>query len=164
MNTDSILAQVAAPLVTLAVVVLCILGTMALNEARKLTKSKQLQALLDRVAHFGDLVVKEMNQTVVGPLKADSADGKLTLGEIDKIKTDAYAKFRQLIGEQGMAEIKASFGDAFTFISAQIEAKVHDNRSSILSSGVSISGTTENGDVILPPPAATPVVSGSSVP
>ncbi len=115
---------VGYPLVVITLVGLSGLGASLMLAARGKTKNLQLLQLLELVEHFGQLVVLEIDQTLVQPIKHASDDGKLTPQEIDEIKGKAIARFKELMGTTRMDALQKHFGSTMQLINTQIEAEV----------------------------------------
>ncbi len=73
--------------------------------------SKKAQ-VIDRVFHFAQVVVAELEATVKKELPGLLADGELSAADITHLRTVALARLKALAGEQGLEELQKVLGIA----------------------------------------------------
>jgi len=112
------------PLVTAGALFVLGLGAKYLAERRK--QSLLMAALFALDGIVAD-VVKELNQTVVADLKAQSADGKLTPEEAVQIKNKAIDLILARLKAGTIQILQAMFGSIVDLIGSKIEAAVWDS-------------------------------------
>lgn len=119
-----VLVQALAPTLLAALTWLIVRGT---QWAQAHTKNAYLQGTLGRLGLFVGTTVQQLEQTVVADLKA--ANGKWTPEVAAKVKADALAQVKQLLGKQGLLEIEKVLGvqggDVEKFLGDAIESAVH---------------------------------------
>lgn len=86
-------------------------------------------ALLEQVDKLATIVVAELEQTVVAPMKVAASDGKLTSEEASRIQAQAVERLKVILGDKNSA-LRKAFGDVGTVLTSIIEAKVLELRSS----------------------------------
>ncbi len=100
--------------------------------------NEHLRGLLLRFQDAVLVATKDLQQTMVDEIKADSADGKISAAERQRIKAAAVANVKSHLGPKGVAELARILGLADgaldSLIGAKVEAAVHDLR--IVAGGV----------------------------
>ena len=91
-------------------------------------KSKRWAGALSRLDDTVFTVVGDIAQTSANTLKADSADGKLTVDEAARLKTAAIAKVKTYLGESGLNDLCEILcldpATVHDFLGSKIEAAV----------------------------------------
>lgn len=73
-------------------------------------QESKIAAVGAKVAHFGEVVTRELEATLKPELKAATADGKLTPEEYKKLRDIAMARLKSLLAEQGLQELEGVLG------------------------------------------------------
>ncbi len=73
--------------------------------------SKKAQ-VIDRVFHFAQVIVADLDATLKKELPGLIADGELSASDITRLRTVALARLKALAGEQGLAELQKVLGIA----------------------------------------------------
>lgn len=127
---DQITAQVVQLLLPLAGTLVLAAGAWLSASIRKSIKNTNVLKLITRVERFSELVVQELNQTIVEASKAAN-DGKLSKDEVVLIQTQALARVKTLLGDKGLKELQGAVGDVHTLIKTTLEAKVRELKPSL---------------------------------
>lgn len=118
------LAQALVPAIMALVTWLLVRGTQWLQAH---TKNAYMQGVLGRLGLFVTTTVQQLEQTIVADLKA--TDGKWTPEVAAKVKADALAQVKQLMGKTGLVELEKVLGiqtgDVEKFLGDAIESAVH---------------------------------------
>ena len=89
-----------------AVVKLIPIGAAVLKSRAEAIKDEALrrkvQSAIDDIANATTTIVNSLQQTIVGPLKAASEDGKLTPEEIQAITTNAVNEIKAISSDESM--------------------------------------------------------------
>lgn len=88
------------------------------------TANKTIEFAMERLSHTTDTVVAATTQTVVADVKKASEDGKLSLDDAKKIKSDAVDEILRLLNKDIVDIIKGHVGDFDGFIHNKIEQAV----------------------------------------
>ena len=106
------------------------LGAAARYFVRK-SNSDVLDSLLYRAESMASEVVRELDQTVVGALKAESADGKLSAEDAESVLSQAMAYLRANLGAKMLKQLEkhaGSEGAANGLLQTYLESAVHGHR------------------------------------
>lgn len=115
----------ALPLVLTALMGLIAAALVALTKKLNAEASHSKLATLGlRVTSLVDAVVRDVEATVRPLIVAAGADGNLTADEGKAIKDAALRRVKSSLGEHGLKELSAAFGDVGHFLSGLIEASV----------------------------------------
>lgn len=116
-------------LIDVAVAVLIAVGGLLVAYLKKVTeqvagrvKSDALDGLILRLSHIVTRVVEELQQTTVDALKAS---GKFDADTAAKVKADAVARVKAILGEESVGLAKEVLGDLDALISAFIESAIN---------------------------------------
>jgi len=121
---NQLLANVLLPIVLLA---LSAMATWVMSQLRTKLKSETSSVLLGQLDHLVELVVRELEQTMVKPFKEKADEGQLTKDEAGKILQQAKLQVMKLLGDKKSA-LNIAFGDVESTVVTMIEAKVHQLR------------------------------------
>jgi len=121
---DSILVAIAPQLATVAGVILLGLATWGIALLKSKVKFDVGKTALDEVDRAIKAVVGNLNQTVVGELKAMSADGKWTEAEKAKVKRVAINEVHTLLSTEVTASAEKIMTDLAGYITREIEKQV----------------------------------------
>jgi hypothetical protein len=111
---------------------LCAAGTWALVWVQKKLKAETTVSLKTsiaaEVAHFVELVVRDLEVTLKPKLKLAVGDGVLTTEEVRQLRTEALDRVKFLLATSGLEQLKLAFGfgaeQATSYILGQVEKKV----------------------------------------
>lgn len=92
------------------------------EELKKNMKSKELQDAATKAEDAIWTVVMQLANETVDNLKAKAADGKLTQLEIDELRTTAYTRAKQLMGDATYKLLQEYVGDAQAWMLSKIDA------------------------------------------
>jgi len=92
------------------------------------TKNDDLHKYIDMLGENAADVVAALNQEMVENMKKMSADGKLTIDEINTLKETATNRVINILGENGIKLLKEVFGDIVLMIENKIEAEVNASK------------------------------------
>lgn len=98
------------------------------EELKKNMKSKELQEAVDKAEDSIWAVVMQLANESVDNLKAKAADGKLTEAEIDDLRTTAYTRAKQLMGDTTYKLLQEYVGDAQTWMLTKIDAMSRETK------------------------------------
>lgn len=98
------------------------------EELKKNMKSKELQEAVDKAEDSIWAVVMQLANESVDNLKAKATDGKLTEAEIDDLRTTAYTRAKQLMGDTTYKLLQEYVGDAQTWVLTKIDAMSRDTK------------------------------------
>lgn len=123
---SSVAAQAAQPIVDLVTTAFGILCAVGIKAALVHTKNVKLQGVLLRLGTFMQGAVAQVDQATVGPLKAASANGKLTLADASAARAQVVSVVKSHFGETGIEELKTITGvaDVQAFLNQQVEGYV----------------------------------------
>lgn len=134
LNVDSSILYKAIEV--LSPLLLALLGWLSVKLAQLINarvEQEYLRGVLVRLTDAVFTVVKELDQTLVTAMKDANRDGKLTDSEKAEIKLRAVATVKAYLGMKGIEAIAKVLGlssaGVDNFISAKVEAAVHDLRS-----------------------------------
>lgn len=119
------LIEVGAPL---AVTILSTLAGLALNALRRRFNHEAADRALERLERVVALTVHEVEQTLTPAVRDAAADGKITAEEAKGLRLTALTKAKNILGDKGMKELKASAGDLEQLMHSVVEAKVREMR------------------------------------
>lgn len=108
---------------------LAVLGTMALNSARKYADNASADRLIGSLERAATMAVHDVEQTIVPQLKRAAADGHITATEIAGVRLAAVQRIRKVMGSDGMRKLSDQMGDdAEAVIHHMIESAVRQMR------------------------------------
>ena len=102
--------------------------SMALNAVRRYFKIAAADRALERLERIVTLTVHEVEQTIAPSIRAAAEDGVISPDEAKMIKRVAMKRAKDILGDKGMKELKASSGDLEQLLHVAIEAKVRQMR------------------------------------
>lgn len=130
---EQVLAMASDLIMTVVMGVLVVLiGTAKkyATEKIKLIQDEKVHKMsmnaLDRADDLAEKVVKKMQQTMVGKMKKESADGKLTKEEILDIGKQTQEELGNLMNVDLYDALEQTVGDVNLYMENLIEAKVLD--------------------------------------
>ena len=115
------LAQQIVPIVGTVIAGLAAWGISILKEKTKADAAKNALDQVDQVVHT---VVGGLSQTVVDGLKSATQDGKLSLEDAKKIKSDAIGQTMALLSLSVITAANRSVPDLQAYIAQKIEERV----------------------------------------
>ena len=98
------------------------------EELKKNMKSKELQDAVTKAEDSIWTVVMQLANETVDDLKAKAADGKLTSIEIDNLRTTAYTRAKQLMGDATYKLLQEYVGDAQAWMLSKIDAMSRETK------------------------------------
>jgi len=121
-----ILVEYIAPV--LGTILLGLLSWVA-DAARQYFNDVKADRLLDRLERTANIVVHDVEQTVIPQLTRDAADGCITPDEVKSLQVTASNKVKKLMGTKRMQQLKKDAGeDLDDIITHVIESKVREMR------------------------------------
>lgn len=132
---DQLWQAIAPELVSLVVTILGIVSTWAINSLRRKLDVEHAGAILDQVERVTNLVVLELEQTMVPEIKAALADGKLSEAEAVKLRELAIERVQSHVGKDVPVAL----------IVSAIEATILRFRANTLKLKAEVYGTPEGG-------------------
>lgn len=116
-------------------------------------EGSKLAAVAAKFAHFGEVVVADLETTLKPAMLEASADGQITPEEGKKLRAMAVERIKLMATEQGLTELSKVMGmsDAWidTYLAGVVEKAV---------------STVAVGKEVVPAPAAVPLVTPGGLP
>lgn len=88
------------------------------------THNEELYAALDEAQTVADQVVAGLNATVVGELKAKSADGRLSVDEAKEVAQKALNMFLSDLSARSLAVLENNADDLAAYVRNLLEARL----------------------------------------
>lgn len=109
--TDVIIENIVKITAALLLMLVGVLGTYLTTLAAKRAETANVSDALRALTEAAKTTVGELQQTIVGPLKAASADGKLTPDEIADLRSMLVAQTKQKMLPSAINIINAAGAD-----------------------------------------------------
>lgn len=102
-----------------------------IEEIKTRLNNDKLNKYIDITYKNAELVVKDLQQTVVDELKSKSEDGKLSVEEIHEVKQSAVNRLKATLTEDIQMMLGTAFGDIDEYLGLVIEKFVVDMKSEL---------------------------------
>ncbi len=122
--TDQLISQVMLHVIEAIGALLALAATLALSALRERFQGQNAQAALNQLERACEIVVDDLNDTLVPEIKAAASDGKITASERSALLATAKTRVRKLIGEHGVSRLRAAVEDYDGVVISYIESKV----------------------------------------
>lgn len=109
--TDIIIENIVKITAALVLMLIGVLGTYLTTLAAKRAETANISEALLALTEAAKTTVGELQQTIVGPLKAAAVDGKLTSDEIAKLRDMLVAQTKQKMLPSAINIINAAGAD-----------------------------------------------------
>lgn len=109
--TDIIIENIVKIIAALLFMLIGVLGTYLTTLAAKRAETANVSEALRALTEAAKTTVGELQQTIVGPLKAAAADGKLTPDEIADLRNMLVAQTKQKMLPSAINIINAAGAD-----------------------------------------------------
>lgn len=109
--TDIIIENIVKITAALLLMLIGVLGTYLTTLAAKRAETANISEALRALTEAAKTTVGELQQTIVGPLKAAAADGKLTPDEIADLRNMLVAQTKQKMLPSAINIINAAGAD-----------------------------------------------------
>lgn len=109
--TDIIIENIVKITAALVLMLIGVLGTYLTTLAAKHAETANISEALRALTEAAKTTVGELQQTIVGPLKAAAVDGKLTSDEIAKLRDMLVAQTKQKMLPSAINIINAAGAD-----------------------------------------------------
>ena len=109
--TDIIIENIVKITAALLLMLIGVLGTYLTTLAAKRAETANVSEALRALTEAAKTTVGELQQTIVGPLKAAAADGKLTPDEIADLRNMLVAQTKQKMLPSAINVINAAGAD-----------------------------------------------------